>query len=78
MGTGAITQYIDVAQVVFYIFLLFFVGLYLLVGFYDSIVFFGKKIKGTIGFICGLVFIVIGVKFIGVLFQAYGVYEFFK
>jgi photosynthetic reaction center H subunit len=27
MGTGAITQYIDVAQVVFYIFLLFFVGL---------------------------------------------------
>jgi photosynthetic reaction center H subunit len=27
MGTGAITQYIDVAQVVFYLFLLFFVGL---------------------------------------------------
>jgi photosynthetic reaction center H subunit len=27
MGTGAITQYIDVAQVVFYIFLLFFIGL---------------------------------------------------
>jgi photosynthetic reaction center H subunit len=27
MGTGAITQYIDVAQVVFYLLLLFFVGL---------------------------------------------------
>ncbi|CAM3803378.1 photosynthetic reaction center subunit H [Polynucleobacter antarcticus] len=27
MGTGAITQYIDVAQVVFYLFLIFFVGL---------------------------------------------------
>ena len=27
MGTGAITQYIDVAQVAFYIFLLFFIGL---------------------------------------------------
>jgi photosynthetic reaction center H subunit len=27
MGTGAITQYIDVAQIAFYIFLLFFIGL---------------------------------------------------
>jgi hypothetical protein len=40
--------------------------------------FFSRKIKGSIGFICGLVFIVVGVKFVGVLFQAYGVYEFFK
>ena len=37
-----------------------------------------KKIKGSIALFCGLVFIVIGLKFIGVPLQIYGVYEFFK
>ena len=58
--------------------ILFLVGMYLLVGFYESLMFFGRKIKGTIAFICGLVFIVVGIKFFGILFQVYGVYEFFK
>jgi hypothetical protein len=40
--------------------------------------FFGRKIKGTIGFMCGLVFIITGVKLIGIIFQVYGIYEFFK
>ena len=40
--------------------------------------FFAKKIKGSIALFCGLVFIVIGLKFIGVPLQIYGVYEFFK
>jgi hypothetical protein len=47
-------------------------------GFSGTLVFFGRKIKGTISFLCGLVFIVTGVKFIGILFQVYGIYEFFK
>jgi hypothetical protein len=50
----------------------------MLAGFSGTLVFFGKKIKGTIGFLCGLVFIVIGVKLIGILLQLFGIYEFFK
>jgi hypothetical protein len=55
--------------------------MYLLVGLWESLMFYSKKPKGTISFIIGLVFIVTGmaiVKFIGVIFQVYGLYEFFK
>ena len=58
--------------------LLFMIGLYVLVGLSETIMFFAKKIKGSIALFCGLVFIVIGLKFIGVPLQIYGVYEFFK
>ena len=54
------------------------IGLYVLVGLSETIMFFAKKIKGSIALFCGLVFIVIGLKFIGVPLQIYGVYEFFK
>lgn len=58
--------------------LLFLIGLYILVGLSETIMFFAKKIKGSIALFCGLVFIVTGIKYIGVPLQIYGVYEFFK
>lgn len=58
--------------------ILFLVGLYILVGLSEVIMFFARKIKGSIALFIGLVFIVVGFKFIGVLLQLYGVYEFFK
>jgi uncharacterized membrane protein len=58
--------------------ILFVVGLYMLVGLSETIMFFARKIKGSIALACGLVFIITGIKFIGVLIQLYGVYEFFK
>ena len=57
---------------------LFLVGLYILVGLQETIMFFGRKIKGSIALIIGLVFIVTGFKFIGTCVQIYGIYEFFK
>ena len=57
---------------------LFLVGLYILVGLQETIMFFGRKIKGSIALIIGLVFIVTGFKFIGACIQIYGIYEFFK
>ena len=58
--------------------LLFIIGLYVLVGLSETIMFFAKKIKGSIALICALVFLVIGLKYLGVPLQIYGVYEFFK
>ena len=55
--------------------------MYLLVGLWESILFYSKKPKGTISFVIGLVFIVTGitlVKFVGIIFQMYGLYEYFK
>ena len=57
---------------------LFLVGLYILVGLQESIMFFGRKIKGSIALIIGLVFIITGFKFIGACIQIFGIYEFFK
>ena len=54
------------------------VGLYILVGMKETIMFFARKIKGSIALIIGLVFIVTGLKFIGACVQIYGIYEFFK
>ena len=62
----------------FYIKLLFIVGMIVLVGFQESLAFFARKIKGSISFFCGMFLIVINFKFIGILFQFYGIYEFFK
>ena len=58
--------------------ILFLIGLYILVGFQETIMFFGRRIKGTIALIAGLVFIGIRFKILGTLFQLYGVYDFFK
>jgi hypothetical protein len=55
--------------------------MYLLVGLWESLMFYSKKPKGSISFVIGLVFIVTGmsfVKLIGVIFQIYGLYEYFK
>ena len=51
------------------------VGLYILVGMKETIMFFARKIKGSIALIIGLVFIVTGLKFIGACVQIYGIYE---
>jgi hypothetical protein len=58
--------------------LLFLAGLFILVGFSGTIVFFAKKIKGSLALIIGFVFIIIGYKVIGTIIQLYGIYEFFK
>lgn len=40
--------------------------------------FYARKIKGSIALFVGLIFIITGIKFIGVLLQLYGIYDFFK
>jgi hypothetical protein len=44
----------------------------------ESAMFFGRKIKGTLSFFCGLFLIISNFKIFGILFQFYGIYEFFK
>ncbi|MCQ2819999.1 MAG: hypothetical protein MJ252_22255 [archaeon] len=58
--------------------ILFIIGFYILVGFKETVMFFGRRIQGTIALFCGLVFIGIRFKILGVIFQLYGVYVFFK
>ena len=57
---------------------LFIIGFYILVGFKETVFFFGRRIKGSIAMFFGLFFIAINLKLLGVLFQLYGVWEFFK
>ena len=58
--------------------ILFFVGLIILVGINETIMFFMRKIKGAIALFIGFIFIIIGLKLVGVVFQVYGIYQFFK
>ena len=58
--------------------LLFICGLCILVGVSETVMFFARKIKGSLALIIGLIFIVIKWKFIGTICQLYGIYEFFK
>ena len=58
--------------------LLFVCGLFILVGFTETIMFFGRKIKGSLALFIGLIFIIIKWKFIGSICQIYGIYQFFK
>ncbi len=52
--------------------------MFILVGFQESIAFFARKVKGTVAFFCGLFLIVVNFKLFGILFQFYGIYEYFK
>ena len=58
--------------------LFFFLGLFPVIGLAETLLFFQRKIKGSICFFVGLVFIITNVTFIGILFQIFGIYEFFK
>lgn len=58
--------------------LFFLSGFYFLVGFSETLIFFGRKIRGTLCFFIGLVFIVTNVKLLGIPIQIFGVYDFFK
>lgn len=49
-----------------------------MLGVSETLLFFQRKIKGSICFFIGLVFIITNVKIIGILLQIYGLYEFFK
>ena len=58
--------------------ILFLCGLITLVGFFETFIFFAKKIKGSLALLIGLIFIIIKWKFIGAICQLYGIYQFFK
>ena len=58
--------------------ILFVCGLCILVGAKETIMFFLRKIKGSLALLIGLIFIVIKWRFIGGICQLFGLYEFFK
>lgn len=56
----------------------FFLGFFPVLGLSETLFFFQKKIKGSICFFVGLIFLLTNVCFIGFSFQMFGLYEFFK
>ena len=58
--------------------ILFVCGLCILVGVSETVMFFARKIKGSLALIIGLIFIIIKWKFVGTIIQLYGIFQFVK
>lgn len=53
-------------------------GFVLIAGATEALMFFSRKVKGSIAFFIGLILIISNFKTFGVVFQLYGAFEFFK